>query len=65
MFSKIANWFHAHPAIKTTAVGVAGAALTAAANGVFGPQAAVIAGAVSAIVGLFIRPPQQGVPAAK
>ncbi len=57
---KLFGFFHSHPAIKSTAVAVAGAALTAAGNGIFGPKGVVIAGAVSAVVGLFIRRPQDG-----
>ncbi len=60
MFKKIVSFFHNHPAIKTTAVAVGGAAVTAASNGMFGPKGIVIAGAVSAILGLFIRRPQDG-----
>ncbi len=59
-FGSIVSFFHRHPAIKSTAVAVGGAALTAASNGMFGPQAAVVAGAVVAVAGLFIRRPQDG-----
>jgi len=60
MFKKLAAWFHRHPGIKTVAVGVVGAAATAASSGVFGPKGVVIAGAASAVVGLFIKRPQDG-----
>ncbi len=60
MFKKLAGWFHRHPAVKTTAVGLGSAVLTAAGNGALGPKGAVAAAAVSALLGLFIRRPQDG-----
>jgi len=60
MFKKLIAFFHSHPKVKTTVVAVAGAALTAAGNGVFGPKGAVIAGAVGTIVALFTKRPQDG-----
>ncbi len=59
-FGKVVGFFHNHPKIKTTAVAVGGVALTAAGSSAFGPQGAVIAGAVSAVLGLFIKRPQDG-----
>jgi hypothetical protein len=58
VFKKILAWWHRHPAIKTTIVGTAGAAAVAASQGAFGPKAAVVAGAVSAVYGLFVKRPQ-------
>ena len=58
LFKKIAGWFHRHPGIKTTAVGALGAAVSAAASGTFGPKAAVIAGAASAVAGLWTKRPK-------
>jgi len=59
-FGGIATFFHNHPWIKTGAVTVGGVILTAAGQGAFGPQGAIVAGAISAVVGLFIRRPQDG-----
>ena len=56
-FRKVASFFHSHPGIKTTIVGGLGAAASAAAGGAFGPKAAVIAGAVSAVAGLWTKRP--------
>lgn len=60
MFKKVLAWWHRHPAIKTSIVGVGGAAFTAATAGMFGPKAAAAAGAISTLVGLFIKRPQDG-----
>jgi hypothetical protein len=65
MFKKLAGWFQRHPNVKTTAVAVGGAALTAAGNGVFGPKGLVVAGAASSLLGLFIRRPKDGGPEAE
>lgn len=59
-FGGIVGFFHKHPGIKTTVVGVGSAAVTAAANGAFGPKGAVIASAVLAVAGLFTKRPQDG-----
>lgn len=56
-FRKIAGFFHSHPAIKSTAVAGLGAAASAAANGAFGPKAAIAAGALSALAGLWTKRP--------
>jgi hypothetical protein len=61
-FKAIAAFFHKHPGIKTTFAGALGAAATAAASGVFGPKAAVIAGAVVAIGGLHTKRPADATP---
>ena len=61
MFKRILS-FWKKPAVKTTVVGAVGAAATAAANGAFGPKGIVIAGAVSAIYGLFVRSPRDEQP---
>ena len=58
MFGKIMKWWKRHPNLKTTIVGGIGGAVTLAANGVFGPKGALIAGAASAIYGLFVKRPQ-------
>ena len=57
MFSKIAAFFHRHPGIKTTIVGGLGTAMTLAAQGTFGPKAAVVAAAVSTVAALWIKRP--------
>ena len=62
MFKKIAGFFHRHPGIKSTAITAAGAAVTLGAQGAFGPQAAVVAGAVSALAGLWIKRPKDATP---
>lgn len=43
---------------KAVAVPLGGAALTYAAQGYFGPKAAVAAAAVSTLIGLFTKRPQ-------
>ena len=55
---KIVAFVHRHPGIKTTAVGALGATASAAASGTFGPKAAVIAGAASAVAGLWTKRPK-------
>ncbi len=65
MFKKIAAFFHRHPGIKTTTVGILGAGLAAASNGLFGPKGLVIAGAISAIGGLWTKRPADATPADK
>ncbi len=65
MFKKIAAFFHRHPGIKTTTVGVLGAGLAAAGNGFFGPKGVVIAGAITAIAGLWTKRPADATPADK
>lgn len=62
LFKKVAAFFHKHPGIKTTVVGAAGAAASAAASGTFGPKAAVIAGAISAVAGLWTKRPKDATP---
>ena len=57
-FRKISAWFHRHPGVKTTIVGGLGAAASAAASGTFGPKAAVVAGAVTAVAGLWTKRPK-------
>jgi len=57
LFKKIAGFFHRHPGIKSTAIAVGGAAVAAAGNGLFGPKGVVIAGAISAVAGLWIKRP--------
>ncbi len=65
MFKKIVDFWKKHPGIKTTIVGVVGAAGTAAANGLFGPKGVILAGALSAIYGLFVKRPQDTAAEAK
>ena len=60
MFKGIFGFFHKHPGIKTTVVGAGTAAGTLAAQGALGPKAAVIVAAISAILSLFIKRPQDG-----
>lgn len=62
MFKKLLAFFHRHPGIKTTLAGALGAAATAASSGIFGPKAAVIAGAVVAIGGLHTKRPADATP---
>jgi len=57
IFKKLSGWFHRHPGIKTTAVGVLGAAATAAGAGVFGPKGVLIGGAVGSVAGLWTKKP--------
>jgi len=64
VLKKLFSWFK-KPAVKTTVVGAVGAAATAAAQGAFGPKGVVIAGAVSAIYGLFVRSPRDEQPEEK
>ena len=61
MFKKFLS-FWKKPAVKTTIVGAVGAAATAAAQGAFGPKGVVIAGAISAVYGLFVRSPRDEKP---
>ena len=65
MFKKLASFFHRHPSIKTSVVGALGAAVTAASSGILGPKAAVIAGAVTAIGGLWTKRPADATEADK
>jgi hypothetical protein len=65
MFKKLFGFFQRHPGIKTTIVGLGGAAASAAAQGAFGPKAAIAAAAVTTIVGLFVRRPQDAGPESK
>lgn len=65
MFSKVVEFFHRHPAIKTTIVGAVGAALTAAASGAYGQKAAVIAGAALSVASLWIKRPKDATPVDK
>lgn len=58
--SKLVSFFHRHPGIKTTTVAVGGAILTAAGNGLLGPKGVIIAGAISSLIGLFLKRPQDG-----
>ena len=59
MFKKIAAWFgKSWPAVKTTALGLGSAGLTAAASGAFGPKAAAGAAAVGTFIALFSHRPQ-------
>jgi len=60
-WNAVVGFFHKHPAIKTTVVGALGAAVTSAAAGTFGAKAAAVAGAVTAVYGLFVKRPQDGV----
>ena len=60
-FSKFLS-FWKKPAVKTVIVGAVGAAATAATQGAFGPKGVVVAGAVSAIYGLFVRSPRDEKP---
>jgi hypothetical protein len=53
---------HRHPVVKTTVVGLAGSAFTAASGGVFGPKGVVIAGAISAVAGLWTKRPADATP---
>ena len=58
MFKSFADFFGKYwPTVKTIAITVGGAALTAAGSGAFGPKGAVAAGAISALVGLFTHKP--------
>ncbi len=65
LFLKIAAWLHRHPAVKSTVVAVVGAGVTAAASGTAGTKAATIAGAVTAIGGLWTKRPVDATPADK
>lgn len=65
MFKRLSGWFQRHPGIKTTAFGLGSAALTAAAAGTFGPKVAAASAGVTALIGLFIRRPQDAGPEAK
>lgn len=58
MFKSIMNFWKKHPGIKTTIVGAVGAGVAAAANGMLGPKGVVVAGALTAIYGLFVKRPQ-------
>ena len=56
-FRSVAAFFHSHPGIKTTVISGLGAVNVAAANGAFGPNGAIVAGAVSAVAGLWLKRP--------
>ena len=64
-FRGVISFFHRHPGIKSTIVGGLGAAGSAAASGVFGPKAAVVAGAVAAVAGLWTKRPKDATEADK
>lgn len=55
---RLMGWWKAHPAVKTAIVAGVGAAVAAASNGMFGPKGVVLAGALTAIYGLFVKRPQ-------
>ena len=64
-FKKVMGWWHRHPAVKTGIVGAVGAGIGAAAQGALGPKAMVVATAVSAVYGLFVKRPVDATPADK
>lgn len=65
MFKKLIAFFHRHPVIKTTVVGLAGTAGSAAAAGAFGPKYQAIAGGLIAAGVLHVKRPADATPADK
>lgn len=65
MFKKIAGFFQKYPEAKVLALGFGSMALASAAQGQFGPKAAAGAAAITTIIGLFIRRPQDAGPDVK
>lgn len=61
----IVAWMHRHPVVKTTVVGLAGAAGSAAASGAFGPKYQAIAGGLIAAGVLHVKRPADATPADK
>lgn len=59
------RWWKSNPKTKTVIVGVVGTGVGLAAQGMFGPQAAAVAGAVGALYGLFVKRPQDSAQEAK
>jgi hypothetical protein len=60
MLKRVIAFFHRHPKIKTTAVGLGAAAVGAAVNGEFGPKAqsyAAAATGIAAAAGLHLKRP--------
>ena len=65
MFKKIAAFFHRHPVVKTTVIGMLGAAGSAAAAGSFGTEAQAVAAGLIAAGVLHVKRPADATAADK